>query len=232
MPRQRRRPTRSRALASAGPVWAGVVGVGLVFAGVVLPGCGPVGFRQQLAGAWVGVPETAEERAERTRVTTTPKEGGSQQQVAGDPERPAAAGPGLAGSASAGRKTAASTTAAPPRRSDLEAFDVQVSLELQLSGEAAMWVGEDRDQALRGSWRVVSGERSRAILEITVNRGAEAPAEISNAESAGSGGGQAVEEKRRFVVQLLDDGNAFTLVEENADRMFGALYFRRQDEQP
>ena len=38
---------------------------------------------------------------------------------------------------------------------------------------------------------------------------------------------QSGERKRRFVVQLMNSGNAFTLVEENADREFGALYFSR-----
>jgi hypothetical protein len=112
-------------------------------------------------------------------------------------------------------KTAAAT---PP--TDLESFDsVRVELSLDDSGAARLSFGGSPSQTegppLVGRWSLSSAEGRRAVLEIGVQRG-----EVD---------GEMTFETRRFDIEVLRpvDGEGFVLREQNADRRFGRLIFRR-----
>ncbi|QDV80350.1 hypothetical protein [Botrimarina mediterranea] len=106
----------------------------------------------------------------------------------------------------------------PP--TDLEAFDsVRVELELDDSGAARMSLAGG--EPLVGEWQLSSIEGRRGVLEISVERG-----EVD---------GKQTFETRRYDVEALRpvDGEGFVLREQNADRRFGRLLFRRPgDEGP
>ncbi len=113
---------------------------------------------------------------------------------------------------------AKAAAATPP--TDLESFDgLRVELTLDDSGAARMSLvgGPSSAQAppLVGKWSLSAAEGRRAVLEIGVERG-----EVD---------GEMTFETRRFDLEVLRpvDGEGFVLREQNADRRFGRLLFRR-----
>ena len=101
---------------------------------------------------------------------------------------------------------------APP--TDLESFaDVRVELELNDGGKARLTLGGEKP--LVGEWSLSSVEGRRGVLEIRVER------TLVNDEMT--------YETRRFDIETLKpiDGEGFVLREQNADRRFGRLLFRR-----
>jgi hypothetical protein len=100
----------------------------------------------------------------------------------------------------------------PP--TDLESFsNVRVELELNDAGKARMTLAGQ--QPLVGEWSLPLIEGRRGVLEIKVQRG-----EVK---------GEKTFETRRFDIETLKpiDGEGFVLREQNADRQFGRLLFRR-----
>jgi hypothetical protein len=106
----------------------------------------------------------------------------------------------------------------PP--TDLESFSsVRIELELNDSGKAELTLAGG--QPLAGEWSLPLVEGRRGVLEIKVERG-----EVK---------GEKTFETRRFDIETLKpiDGEGFVLREQNADRQFGRLLFRRPgDETP
>jgi hypothetical protein len=113
---------------------------------------------------------------------------------------------------------AEAAAATPP--TDLESFSrVRVELELNDSGQAKLTLAGDKP--LVGEWALSSVEGRRGVLEIRVERG-----EVD---------GEQTFETRRFDIEALKpiDGEGFVLREQNADRRYGRLLFRRPgDETP
>ena len=104
----------------------------------------------------------------------------------------------------------------PP--TDLEAFaGVRVELELDDAGKARLTLAGE--QPLAGEWSLPLVEGRRGVLEIQVERG-----EVD---------GKPTFETRRFDIEVLKptDGEGFVLREQNADRRFGRLLFRRPGDQ-
>lgn len=113
---------------------------------------------------------------------------------------------------------AKAAAATPP--TDLQSFDsLRVELSLDDSGAARLTFAgapsQAKDPTLVGKWSLSSAEGHRAVLEISVERG-----EVD---------GEMTFETRRFDVEVLRpaDGAGFVLREQNADRRFGRLLFRR-----
>lgn len=98
-------------------------------------------------------------------------------------------------------------------RTDLEQYDVAVELDFQRGGRVRMTLIGD-DESLEGVWRVVADLPPNA-------------AEIEIGLLAAKG--QGVEEKRRFLIEFQEHGDApgFTLREKGADPKFGRLYFAK-----
>ncbi len=162
---------------------------------VATSGCGRVTTTQRLAGKWIGRPETAAQRAERQspKPLLTPSEELARKEMVGEPIDDANA----------------------PEPSDLEAFDVQISLTLHLDGAAEM--GYADAQPIAGTWRVLSNEAGEIALQITALRptpGADLPQR----------------EQRRFLAELIEDDRALVMHEEGADPQFGSLRFERVGE--
>jgi hypothetical protein len=113
---------------------------------------------------------------------------------------------------------AEAAAATPP--TDLESFSsVRVELELDDTGKARLTLAGDKP--LVGEWSLPSVEGRRGVLEIRVERGVV--------------DGEQTFETRRFDIETLKpiDGEGFVLREQNADRQFGRLLFRRPgDETP
>ena len=104
----------------------------------------------------------------------------------------------------------------PP--TDLESFgSVRVELQLDDAGKAKLTLVGDKP--LVGQWSLPLVEGRRGVLEIKVQRG-----EVK---------GEKTFETRRFDVEALKpiDGEGFVLREQNSDRQFGRLLFRRPGDQ-
>lgn len=113
---------------------------------------------------------------------------------------------------------AEAAAATPP--TDLESFSsVRVEVELNDSGKAKLTLAGA--EPLVGKWSLSSVEGRRGVLEIKVERGVV--------------DGEPTFETRRFDIEALKpiDGEGFVLREQNADRRYGRLLFRRPgDETP
>lgn len=155
-----------------------------LLAAALAVGCdAPLTVSQKLEGDWVGRPESAAERTVREWPT-----------LSLNPDDP---------------EIAAAAAEAPP--TDLESFEtVRVEMRLGPTHEARLSLAGA--EPLEGKWSVSAAEGRRAVLEISVKRGAD---------------GEGTLESRRFDVEVLKQGEGFVLREQGADRRFGRLLFRR-----
>jgi len=189
---------------------------------LLLSGCGRGTIEQQLAGRWQGQPETAQQRAERSPAAVGEKPANeSAEKLAADAEpavnatRPSSANNGVKDSTSDQPADAAENGT---DTTDLEQLDVRVTMQLEPDHSIVMWLNRRNSgseasspgqQKQTGTWRVLDALGDRAQLEIVAKREGQ--------ESV----------QRRFELQLLDDGQAMTLREQDADPQFGQLYFKR-----
>ena len=187
---------------------------------LALSGCGRGTIEQQLVGRWQGRPETSEQRVERSPAAKQASESATSTAdappVAENTDQKQAAELAVA----SGEPDGGDLT-------DLEQLRVEVTLELAadhslvmslvtgIGGSPASDNPPDADppigaqQRQTGTWRVLNAEGDRAQIEIVASRE----------------GDKSVQ--RRFELQMLDDGQAMTLREQDADPRFGRLYFDR-----
>ena len=153
---------------------------------IAIAGCdGPMSMTQRLEGEWQGRPETAKERVARE----WPRPPGEEEADALELE--------LQGINS--------------QPTDLESQpEFEVGLQLNFDGTATLSLNEEDE--LKGRWRLLTSEGSRALIEIAVER----------SEPKG-------QELRRFEIEFIEETESFTLREEGADKLFGRLLFVRPE---
>ena len=165
----------------------GYFAVVLVLAAVAAVGC-QQSATQRLVGQWEGSP-----------APTRP--GGGVQEA-----------PSPAAEATEATEAPATTSAAV---TDLESFDIRITLDLDEDGRVRMW-REDRRDELTGTWKVLDTLGPTNRLQITANAAPEASSAPGERDQL-----------RHFQIEWDESGESFTLVEEGADPQFGFLTFRR-----
>lgn len=166
---------------------------------VVVAGCNRQSTAQRLVGRWVGKPETAQQRQDRSLVANNSPAKTTDDDAAKD---------------SPTEKTTPSNNGPP---TELETVDVQVTLDFSVDGTIEMWLGE-KQETLAGDWRVISTEVNLVQLQITAKRETQEDA-VSKTEKR----------RFDLQWQELKAGDAFTLREQAADPQFGTLYFVREE---
>lgn len=188
-------PSRIRPRGQTPPaVASSVCRVGLAFcvAAVALAtsGCGGAA-RRELVGRWEGRPDSAQAYQSR--------------------QEAAAAAAAVDGADEIAALAARALASPPfPDPTQLEQYEVRVTLDLARDGSATMWLGDGRER-LSGLWVVTPVDEHQSILQIATQPDDD----------------QQPAERRRFEIRWDADREGFTLREEDADAQLGWLYFRK-----
>ncbi|TWT31062.1 hypothetical protein KOR34_44360 [Posidoniimonas corsicana] len=172
----------------------------LLLCTALLCGCGPASTSQLLIGKWEGRPDSLAAKRERNPIPTAPG------YIPREVTRPV----------SAEEKEAAEKLAAmqPSEQTDLEAFNFTVLLEFLPQDQVVMSL--NGGQPIKGSWKVLSTDVGVSLIEL-----------VDGVPTQAEGDDLPQLTKRRFLLELNDLGDAFTLREEGVDPRFGWLYFQR-----
>ncbi|MEM6329489.1 MAG: hypothetical protein AAF790_04480 [Planctomycetota bacterium] len=184
-----------------------------VLACLAAAGCGASAVSQRLEGVWVGRPDP--EAGVVKRPSAAPGADATRGEANPSDTRPGDAAAGLSG------------------RTDLEAFDFEITLDFARRGVVTMWL--DGGQRIDGSWKVLSVDGGVALIELT-DRPPESPADKAAKKRAAAEGAPAAppaaeqpkRTQRRFELRLDPERDRFTLQEEGADRRFGRLLFEKR----
>ncbi|TWT85879.1 hypothetical protein Pla123a_06860 [Posidoniimonas polymericola] len=167
---------------------------------VTATGCGPASPSQVLLGKWEGSPDSLAAKRDRNPIPTA-----SGYTPSSGPQ-----------TASAQEEQTAGKLAKlqPSETTDLEAFDFRVGLEFKPQNQVVMTL--NGGATIDGTWKVLSTDVGVSQIEL-----------IDGVPAEGAAAEQPDLMKRRYLLELDEAGDAFTLREEGVDPRFGWLYFRR-----